>query len=652
MIRLSLFISWFSLLIWTPLLAWETPDVIKDHKYDGTQKSLEKIQESVTKAVEEGNLVAIHIMRQTLCGLNKEHLLEFYPAFFADENIPSKIEQSWLKAVHNKSKSDPFFLLVDSILNRFTELIEKNDKVYIDQLKQAGDLGYHDAFAKLGYVYSKGDGAPKDVNKGSEYYKKGLALGSGTSAFRLGELYKKGEMGVRNDWKSAIPYLENGKELGHLACETLLMTIRHSYDTKNYGRDVYDQVMRSLSLLYENYAQRSFYYKLSCYFEFELVERFKEMSPFTKSEALRKLRIIEGLFPVQSNRLLYSNLIMKIIAKSSEYFQHKSYKMGASPQEAPVIEYEIDGSDLFSQFIVLKGADVIDDYYSVMVSLPSTSPAIFYLFPQHAYNIGLGDPEINWTEAKDFRHHAFPNDDFRVGLLQEKRQYTYQKGTHFIYVKTPIGKKVKVRIQSFSYSRIKKDDSYIDEKDGYHYLLNEMVLHGLHPRLTPNEQLLQAMMTGDTKFISQARKNGADFSSLPFNYNNDWSIKLCEDPLLADYLLKENFVFKNYNRGKRPLIYAMVYGLASAKKDKKHLYLERLELMKELGLDLNIKTTSGAHPLKLALDRFCDYEVIRKLVEIGMKPSEMNLSKTELERLIDKREKYVPALKELLLEGW
>lgn len=86
----------------------------------------------------------------------------------------------------------------------------------LSYLDQAIDMNYADAFGAKGYMLYAGDMIEKDLDKSIELLTKGVELGSGFAAYRLGVIYEEGALTGEPDYGKALECYEKAAELGYI----------------------------------------------------------------------------------------------------------------------------------------------------------------------------------------------------------------------------------------------------------------------------------------------------------------------------------------------------------------------------------------------------------------------------------------------------
>src|SRR4030065_676346 len=82
------------------------------------------------------------------------------------------------------------------------------------ELQKKADAGDADAQFKLGLIYGKGDGVPKDAAKAAEWMQKAAAQGNADAQLRLGKMYYIGE-GVPKDAAKAVEWYQKAAAQGN-----------------------------------------------------------------------------------------------------------------------------------------------------------------------------------------------------------------------------------------------------------------------------------------------------------------------------------------------------------------------------------------------------------------------------------------------------
>ena len=74
--------------------------------------------------------------------------------------------------------------------------------------------GHVDAIVAVGNMHIRGEGVPKDLDKGLAYLEQAASLGQSTAAFNLGALYRTGSEGVPRNSEKSKHYFVLARELG------------------------------------------------------------------------------------------------------------------------------------------------------------------------------------------------------------------------------------------------------------------------------------------------------------------------------------------------------------------------------------------------------------------------------------------------------
>ena len=93
-----------------------------------------------------------------------------------------------------------------------------NAKEYKSALKiwkENVDQGHPKSNHSIGWLYRKGYGVERDLNKAIQYYEKALSLGYANSGYALGYIYENGEADIKKDNKKMINYYLKAAELGN-----------------------------------------------------------------------------------------------------------------------------------------------------------------------------------------------------------------------------------------------------------------------------------------------------------------------------------------------------------------------------------------------------------------------------------------------------
>ena len=109
----------------------------------------------------------------------------------------------------------------EELYDEAMEAIEADDAAKGEELlTKAAEKDYVPAIAKLGDMYSYGDGVEQDLAKAAEMYQKAADGGDGESMLELGTMYALGE-GVEKDFDKAFELLSQAAELTPDACGNL-----------------------------------------------------------------------------------------------------------------------------------------------------------------------------------------------------------------------------------------------------------------------------------------------------------------------------------------------------------------------------------------------------------------------------------------------
>jgi TPR repeat protein len=190
---------------------------VKALSYDGTEESLQKIQDAVKDSALSHNLIALNIYRQTMYGLSQEALLQSTPKTSSIVMTDQRREaiKPWLDLVRAKSDAgDSFYTTVLAGLYLFGDGVDKDKAMCYKLWEKAAAAGYSDANHKMGIFWSEGMGGEVDPAKALQYYLKAAELGSALSTYNIGCLYHEGKH-VKQDDKKALEYWEAAAEKGH-----------------------------------------------------------------------------------------------------------------------------------------------------------------------------------------------------------------------------------------------------------------------------------------------------------------------------------------------------------------------------------------------------------------------------------------------------
>ena len=115
-------------------------------------------------------------------------------------------------------RSEDNKIAASEILNKNTL---KNNEEYkttsidpLTNLINKAESGDAQAQLKLGGMYNKGEGVPKDYSKAAELFEKAAKQGDATAQNRLGAMYQKGK-GVPQDYKKAFEFYEKAALQGN-----------------------------------------------------------------------------------------------------------------------------------------------------------------------------------------------------------------------------------------------------------------------------------------------------------------------------------------------------------------------------------------------------------------------------------------------------
>ena len=101
---------------------------------------------------------------------------------------------------------------------------ESTPKDGLLSLQNAAAQGVAEAQYNLGWIYSKGEGVPKDTTKSFEWFQKAAAQGHTQAQFFLGVMYAKGE-GISKDSAKAIEWFQKAAAQGHAEAQFFLGVI-------------------------------------------------------------------------------------------------------------------------------------------------------------------------------------------------------------------------------------------------------------------------------------------------------------------------------------------------------------------------------------------------------------------------------------------
>lgn len=114
-----------------------------------------------------------------------------------------------MKSADDKHEKAFVAFLLGDVLAR-TEQFEKA----FEYLSQAAELGFHEAYVKIGQLYANGLGVEKDEKKAFDYYSLAYNKGKVIAVFKLGEAYRYG-YGTEVNYEKAMQLYEEAAEQGH-----------------------------------------------------------------------------------------------------------------------------------------------------------------------------------------------------------------------------------------------------------------------------------------------------------------------------------------------------------------------------------------------------------------------------------------------------
>jgi TPR repeat protein len=200
----------------------------------GVEQNINKAIELRTKAAEQGNIMfqfMMGIMYAT--GGFADYSTYMYPdGYVYNVEIPQDTEKAdkWLRRVNHRqlNKTEKERLedngLLASILNELSEGFIKQSKFEkaIYWYQRETEMGYRDAFCKLGEMYFDGKGISKDYQKAREMFEKAILddehFGDGYSGYLrdrakayLGVIYRDG-LGVESNQIKAKTFLADSAD--------------------------------------------------------------------------------------------------------------------------------------------------------------------------------------------------------------------------------------------------------------------------------------------------------------------------------------------------------------------------------------------------------------------------------------------------------
>lgn len=194
------------------------PALLDNLAYTGSSESLKNIQNSVLPIAKKGNLIAIHICRQTMYGIGELHLLTTLP-LKAARNFGSDLISSWREKVEEKAnQGDVFFITVLGVLYLEGHGVPVNHKQVLKLWRSAANQGYHDALCKLGNLYNSGDIVGIDIPTALSYYQKAGEGGSSTAIYNTAAIYFHGN-GVKADRTKAFKLFLKAAQAGNVSAQ-------------------------------------------------------------------------------------------------------------------------------------------------------------------------------------------------------------------------------------------------------------------------------------------------------------------------------------------------------------------------------------------------------------------------------------------------
>lgn len=131
-----------------------------------------------------------------------------------DTSLP-EFEEETIDAVDRQLQSEELFQLAKAEQRR-----EKYRSAF-ELFLQAADYGHPEADYELALFFS-GEGYLRNLALAHDHFVKAHALGHLEATFRLGKIYRHGELGLEVDSTKAHDYLETAATAGHLEAQTQL----------------------------------------------------------------------------------------------------------------------------------------------------------------------------------------------------------------------------------------------------------------------------------------------------------------------------------------------------------------------------------------------------------------------------------------------
>lgn len=194
----------------------------KHQRYDN-KDSIQDLQASViSAALDDDNLIALNILRQTMYALGQDMALYAVPhpnrSYLRNEE-----EKQWLQRVQKTAADDNLFsVFVLAILYDKGWGVPMDRDKAIKLWRQASDRGFGPASYSLGKVYEvlyqDYDTVDQDFRMAAELYRKACDWGVPGAFYRLGGLYDAGTLGSRQ-LNTAMGYWEKGAAMGHAGAQ-------------------------------------------------------------------------------------------------------------------------------------------------------------------------------------------------------------------------------------------------------------------------------------------------------------------------------------------------------------------------------------------------------------------------------------------------
>ena len=594
-------------------------DVLKPLKYEG-EHSYQIIQDAVRPAAEEGNLIALNILRQTMYGLGQDMALEKTPES-PIKACDNAVEQAWLEELIRKAENgDPFFTYVLGILYSLGRRVEENPQTAFDLWQKAAEKNLSLAFLMLGKVYQYehyADMTSQNLPKAAKYYYKAGKMGNPMGWYQLGCMYYNGQ-GVQKNIEKAVEYWKQSANMGHAKSQhDVGLIYSKGILSVQPGESRFEVAKKWLRKAAKQGHEDATYYLVNRLhdgeFLHEMAEKKESISAnLTETDALNYLKKAKQIY--DTTRGESDDFLTTIISAESLFPEaNVSLEFG----KAPLKKYRMNAKGAGIDGIRFKTPAHRVENFVWALAAPQESTISWYIVPIDRFP---RTSQLIHTLSKDTTQNFLWPDNYTVMFKYESTGHIVPSKEYILCFIFHENIPVDVYVGLAAYSDEPATETATLD-DQFEYSLShheqEEAAFGIQRVIPPADLLAKAVKSGNRAFVDYALQNGADVND---TYSL-WYAAHKVHPDIVRYLIQLGAdPNRTTARGDSPLhgiCQIIHYGGNLEQKDLN--IAEIIDVLVEAGAEVNLQNVYGETAL-MYLAGFESPVSTTRLLELGADP--------------------------------